>query len=46
VKKALALKDIAAINYYKQEPGTYADMCKDYWIFMYLCNGINVKGMS
>jgi len=23
-----------------------ADRAKDYWIFMYLCNGRNVKDMS
>ena len=45
IKKALSLKDIASIYYYKPEPGTYTDMAKDYWLFMYLCNGINVKDM-
>lgn len=44
-KKALTLKDIAAIYFYKPEAGTTADMAKDYWMFMYLCNGINVKDM-
>lgn len=45
VKKALSLKDIGAIYHYKPENGTYAGMAKDYWLFMYLCNGINVKDM-
>lgn len=45
IKKALTLKDIAAIYYYQPEAGTYADMAKDYWIFMYPCNGINVKDL-
>lgn len=44
-KKALTLKDIAAIYFFKPETGTTADMAKDYWLFMYLCNGINVKDM-
>lgn len=44
-KKALTLKDIAAIYFYKPQAGTTADMAKDYWLFMYLCNGINVKDM-
>lgn len=44
-KKALTLKDIAAIYYYKPIAGTTAAMAKDYWLFMYLCNGINVKDM-
>jgi integrase/recombinase XerD len=45
IKKALTLKDIAAIYYYKPVPGTTAEMAKDYWFFMYLCNGINVKDL-
>lgn len=45
-KKALTLKDIATIYYYKPQVGTTADMAKDYWVFMYLCNGMNVKDMS
>jgi integrase/recombinase XerD len=45
IKKALTLKDIAAIYFYKPLAGTTADMAKDYWMFMYLCNGINVKDM-
>jgi len=45
IKKALTLKDIAAIYYHKPVPGTTADMAKDYWIFMYLCNGMNMKDM-
>ena len=46
IKKALTLSDIALIYYYKAEPGTTAEMAKDYWLFMYLCNGINVKDMA
>lgn len=46
IKKALSLKDIGTIFHYKPEPGTMTDRAKDYWIFMYLCNGINVKDMS
>ena len=45
IKKALTLKDIAAIYYYKPIAGTTADMAKDYWFFMYLCNGINLKDL-
>lgn len=45
VKKALTLKDIGTIYNYKPERGSMTDMAKDYWIFMYLCNGINVKDM-
>jgi len=45
VKKALTLNDIAAIYYHKPEPQSNADMAKDYWFFMYLCNGINMKDL-
>ena len=45
IKKALTLKDIAAIYNHKPEVGSMADMAKNYWLFMYLCNGINVKDM-
>jgi integrase/recombinase XerD len=45
IKKSLTLKDIAAIYYYKPIKGINAEMSKDYWLFMYLCNGINVKDM-
>ncbi|HUZ57734.1 MAG TPA: hypothetical protein VMU83_03025, partial [Hanamia sp.] len=25
--------------------GSVNDMCRDYWIFIYLCNGLNVKDL-
>ena len=43
IKKALTLSDIALIYYHKANE-TEAKS-KDYWLFMYLCNGINVKDM-
>lgn len=46
IKKALSLKDIASIFHYNAEPGSTTERARDYWIFMYLCNGINVKDMS
>ena len=46
VKKAITLKDIGAIYNYQPKPGSIADKAKDFWIFMYLCNGMNVKDMS
>lgn len=46
VKKALLIKDIAAIYYHEVEQGSADDMAKDYWMFMYLCNGMNMKDMS
>jgi len=45
IKKALTLKDIAAIYYYKPIKSTAAERMKDFWLFMYLCNGMNVKDL-
>lgn len=46
IKKALTLKDIGLIYHYKPKPGSMEEKAKDYWVFMYLCNGMNVKDMS
>jgi integrase len=43
VKKSLTLNEIAQIYYYNAEPGSMGEKCKDLWMFMYLCNGINMK---
>lgn len=43
IKKALSLKDIASIYNFKPAAGSTAEKLKDYWVFLYLCNGINVK---
>ena len=45
IKKALTLEDIAKIFRYVPQPGTGEAMAKDYWIFIYLCNGLNVKDL-
>ncbi len=45
IKKALSLSDIELIYNYKPEEGTTAEKAKDLWIYMYLCNGINVKDL-
>ena len=42
IKKALQLSDIKLIYNYKPETEP-AQKAKDFWLFMYLCNGINVK---
>jgi site-specific recombinase XerD len=44
IKKALQIKDIGLIYNYKPETEP-AEKAKDFWVFMYLCNGINVKDM-
>jgi len=46
IKKALSLKDIGEIyNFEIQNSNSTNAMAKDFWIFMYLCNGMNVKDM-
>ena len=45
IKKALSLEEIAKIYHYQAEPLSVKDMCRDYWIFIYLCNGLNVKDL-
>jgi integrase len=43
IKKALTNEELAKIYNYKAESNSTKEMAKDYWIFLYLCNGINVK---
>jgi integrase len=45
IKKALTLDEISRIYYYETEARTTKAMAKDYWIFSYLCNGLNVKDL-
>ena len=45
IKKALTIEEIAKIYNYETESGSVNDMCRDYWIFIYLCNGLNVKDL-
>jgi integrase len=43
IKKALSPADVAKIYHYQPEPNSTEEMARDYWVFMYLCNGMNVK---
>lgn len=45
IKKALTLEEISKIFHYEAPEKSMADMAKDYWIFIYLCNGLNVKDL-
>lgn len=45
IKKALTLDDIGKIYFHDLPKGSNAEMCRDLWVFMYLCNGINVKDL-
>lgn len=43
IKKALTLEEIGKIFNYKPQPDSTEEMARDYWIFLYLSNGMNVK---
>ncbi|WP_197428790.1 tyrosine-type recombinase/integrase [Phnomibacter ginsenosidimutans] len=45
MKKALTIDDISKIFYHQLPKDSTAEMCRDYWMFMYMANGINVKDM-
>lgn len=45
IKKALTLEEISKIFQYEAPAKSMAEMAKDYWIFIYLCNGLNVKDL-
>ena len=42
-KKALTVEEIGKIYNYNAVPNSTKEMAKDYWLFLYLCNGMNVK---
>jgi len=46
IKKALAIDQIRQIFDYKVMPGSSMDKAKDFWIFTYLCNGINMMDIA
>lgn len=43
IKKALTPNELAQIYNYNAPEGSKMQMARDYWIFLYLCNGMNVK---
>jgi integrase/recombinase XerD len=43
IKKALTLVDVNKIFKFKTPKGSTAQRSKDFWMFCYLCNGINIK---
>jgi len=43
IKKALTLEEIGRIYKYAAPSNSTKEMAKDYWLFLYLCNGMNVK---
>lgn len=42
-KKALTIPEIGKIYNYVAEPKSTKEMAKDYWLFLYFSNGMNVK---
>lgn len=42
-KKALTIQEIGKIYNYKVESNSTKEMARDYWMFLYLSNGMNVK---
>jgi integrase/recombinase XerD len=44
-KKALTLTEIAQIFNYAAPANSSEEMARDYWVFLYLCNGMNIKDM-
>ncbi len=46
IKKALTLADVGKIFNYQTIPGTTMDKAKDFWLFTYFSNGINMKDIA
>jgi len=46
IKKALTIADVGKIFNYGAIPGTTMDKAKDFWLFTYFCNGINMKDIA
>jgi integrase len=45
IKKAITLPVIGSIYNYKAVPGSNLERSRDYWLFMYFCNGMNMKDL-
>lgn len=43
IKKALMEDEISKLFHYPTKPGSTEDWAKDFWFFMYVCNGMNPK---
>ncbi|WP_128547768.1 site-specific integrase [Larkinella soli] len=43
IKKALTLTEVERLFHYPALPGSPEDKARDFWVFSYLCNGINLK---
>lgn len=45
IKKALGLQEIGLIYNHKIKKESTAAMARDFWLFIYLCNGMNMKDL-
>ncbi len=45
IKKSLTIEEIAQIFNFMATPGS-EELARDYWLFLYLANGMNVKDMA
>lgn len=43
IKKALSIEELEKIFSYPAEEGSNEDKAKDFWLFSYMCNGMNMK---
>lgn len=46
VKKALTFEQVNMIAAFNAIPGTWEERARDYWLFSYLGNGLNIKDMA
>lgn len=46
IKKALSLSDIEKIYNYPAYPGSSEEKAKDFWLFSYMVNGLNMKDIA
>jgi integrase len=46
IKKALTREEIGKIFSYQAIPGSFKDRAKDFWMFSYMCSGMNFKDIA
>jgi integrase/recombinase XerD len=46
IKKALTLSEIGKIYHYEAIAGTWWQKAKDFWLFSYFANGMNIKDLA
>lgn len=46
IKKALTIEEVGKIYHFKAIPDTWWQRAKDYWLFSYFANGMNMKDIA